>query len=269
MKTSTKYIILLSCIAVACLLAYILKEDKPKSRDFAAIEKARTLRIVTDYNSLGYYVSSDTIAGFNHDLLKLLEQHSGLTFEVSVDNSLGNSLEGLAQGKYDVIARNIPVNTDMKNEVNFTNSIVRGKYVLVQRKAEFNNGIEPIRNHLSLAKKTIYIAKNSPVMLRLRNLSHEIGDTIYVVEDDTYEASHLAMMVASGEIDYAICEKSVAEKILKALPEADIETDIGFTHFEAWAVRKESPVLLDSLNAWIERLEKTREYKELFNRYYQ
>lgn len=268
MKTRTKYIVLFSGIAITCAIAYLLKDTKRPPRDFKEIEKAKVVRVVTDYNNVGYYVSSDTIAGFNYGLLKLMELYSGLKFEVKVENSLENSLKGLEDGQYDIVARNIPVNSEMKDDVSFTKSIVRNKYILVQRKAEFNDSIQPVRNHLHLAGKTVHIPKGSPAILRLRNLSHEIGDTIYVQENDVYEAVQLAMMVSKGEIDYAVCDNKAAEKILKVLPEVDIKTDIGFTHFEAWAVRKNSPVLLDSINAWLDRIVETREYKQLYNKYY-
>jgi membrane-bound lytic murein transglycosylase F len=35
--------------------------------------------------------------------------------------------------------------------------------------------------------------------------------------------------------------------------EIDVETDISFTQLESWAVRKESPILLDSLDSWLSR----------------
>ncbi len=119
-----------------------------------------------------------------------------------------------------------------------------------------------------LAKKTLYVPANSPAILRIRNLSHEIGDTIYIKEDLLYGAEQLAMMVASGEIEYAVCDEGVAAKIARSIPEIDYATLIGFTHLEAWAVSEKSPVLLDSLNVWIEQVKKTREYEKIYERYY-
>ena len=76
------------------------------------------------------------------------------------------------------------------------------------------------------------------------------------------------MLVASKEIDYAICDEKTAENVAKSLPEIDYATFIGFTHLEAWAVREQSPVLLDSLNSWIQRLKETDAYKKIYNKYY-
>jgi ABC-type amino acid transport substrate-binding protein len=104
--------------------------------------------------------------------------------------------------------------------------------------------------------------------LRIRNLSHEIGDTIFVKEDPTYGQEQLAMMVAAKEIDYAVCDEIVAARVARSIPEIDYSTLIGFTHLEAWAVSEKSPILLDSLNVWIKEVKKTKEYTKIYQKYY-
>ena len=217
-------------------------------RDFPQIAKSGELNIVTDYNPIGYHVSGDTVAGFQYGLIKALERDWKLKVNIFLENSLDENLLGLEQGKYDIVARNIPVNTHLRRQFGFTGSINLNKQVLVQRK------LAPIRQHLDLAKKTIHVHKDSPVILRLQNLSHEIGDTIFVVQNDLYETEQLVMMVAGGDIDFTVCDEVLARKLAQEMPEIDVDTDISFTQLESWAVRKDSPVLLDSLNAWFSRV---------------
>lgn len=271
MKMPKKYVfagLLLLSVVLVLLIVFMKKKDSAP-RDFEAISESEVLRVVTDYNQLGYYVSDDTIAGFNHDLLQLFQSYlPGIKVEIFVENSLEKCIEGLASEKYDLIARNITTVEELRSQLAFTKPLARSKYILIQRKEMFNDSIAPIRDHLNLAKKTIYVPKGSPAMVRLKNLSFEIGDTIYVVEDDVYEATQLAMMVAKGEIDYSVCEEGVAEKIKSVLPEVDMLTDIGFTHLEAWAVRKNSPVLLDTLNSWIDKIQETKQYTQIYKKYY-
>ena len=131
-----------------------------------------------------------------------------------------------------------------------------------------NNGTKPIRNQLDLAGKTLYIPKDSPARLRLQNLGHEIGDTIYVVEDELYSGEQLAIMVAKGDIDYAVCDQQIAVLSQKQLPEIDIKTDISFTQLQSWAVRKDSPILLDSLNSWLEQIRKNGTFDKIYKKYY-
>lgn len=99
-------------------------------------------------------------------------------------------------------------------------------------------------------------------------MSHEIGDTIFVIENKIYDFEQLVMMVASGEIEYTVCDEKIAIQLSEKLPEIDIETDISFTQIESWAVRKDSPVLLDSINTWLLRFKETKEFKNLLIKYY-
>jgi membrane-bound lytic murein transglycosylase MltF len=266
----TKWILLLLAITVISLAVagVIFLSDNETERDWPEIREAGTLRVVTDYNSTGYYVSGDTIAGFNCELLKVIEQYSGLKVEVEVENDLMKSIEGLNNDEYDLIARNIPVNVDMKGQVAFTQPIIRNKLVLIQRKASKNDTHKLIRSHLNMANVTVYVPKASPAILRLENLSREIGDTIFIREDSLYEVSQLIMKVAAGEIDYTVSDANTARILSKKIQGIDTQTDIGFTHLEAWAVRQSSPILLDSLNAWLNRFQDTQQFPQLYNRYY-
>lgn len=236
--------------------------------DFPEIEKEGRLVVVTDYSTIGYHVKGDTVEGFNYELLQILQEYTDINIEVVLESSLEKSLEGLASGKYNIIARTIPITSALKGKVFFSQPITQNKQILVQRKPEFNNDIPPVRSHLDLAKKTLHVSKNSPVILRINNLSKEIGDTIFYIEDDVYGSEQLAIMVAQGEIDFAVCDEQTAKKMLASQPELDLGTMIGFTQFEAWAVSKDSPVLLDSLNSWINRAQDTKKYNAIYKRYY-
>lgn len=271
MKSKKRFgIISIVIIALTGIIVYIVGQFNKTSvnRDFPEIEKKGVLNIVTDLNPIGYFVSSDTIAGYNYELLQALQTFTNISFQISVENSLEKSFEGLETGKYDLVARNIPINSNLRSEYSFTETILNNRLILVQRKAEFNNGVAPIRNHLDLAHKTLHIPNDSPSILRLQNLSHEIGDSIFIIEDDTYQANQLAYMVAAGEIDYTVCDVKTAESLSAKIPELDIKTDIGFTHFEGWAVRANSPLLLDSLNTWIRKIKKTQKYQNILKKYY-
>jgi membrane-bound lytic murein transglycosylase MltF len=269
MKKAKWILLLLAITVISFVVADVmfLSDDEPE-KDWPEIREAGTLRVVTDYNSTGYYVSGDTMAGFNCELLKVIEQYSGLKVEVEVENDLMKSIEGLNNGEYDLIARNIPVNVDMKEQIAFTRPIIRNKLALIQRKTAKNDMHKPIRSHLDMANVTVYVPKASPAILRLKNLSREIGDTIFIREDSLYETPQLIMKVAAGEIDYTVSDANTARILSKKIQGIDALTDIGFTHLEAWATRQSSPILLDSLNGWLNRFQDTKQFLQLYNRYY-
>lgn len=237
-------------------------------RDLGEILESGELNVATDYNSIGYFVSGDTVRGFQLEMMHALEKEWGIRVNLFLENSLEDNLKGLIKQRYDLVARSIPMNMELKERIAFTIPITINKQVLIQRKLEYNDSIEPIRQHLDLAKRTIHVENDSPAILRLNNLSHEIGDTIFIVEDPTYEVEQLVMMVAAGDIDFTVCDEKVALRLANTLPEIDVETDISFTQLESWAVRDDSPMLLDSLNNWLTWFKATKEFSQMLERYY-
>ena len=267
-KLLAVYIILLVCILIVMFRLWPYKKAPVAPRDYPEIKEEGILRMVTEYNQSGYYVAGDTIEGFQYELSQAIAALSGLEVQTQLEMSLAESFRELSDNQCDVIARNIPITSEIKEDYLFTEPIVFNKQVLVQRTKEANNGIQPIRNQLDLAQKTLYIPKNSPALLRLQNLAHEIGDTIYVKEDELYSSEQLAIMVAKGDIDYAVCDQQIARLSKENLPEIDIDTDISFTQLQSWAVRKDSPILLDSLNSWLSQIKKSGLYDQIYKRYY-
>lgn len=258
---------------VAALLAHYLmkKEEKPKGqpRDYAKIAAEGVIHAATEYNSISFYVDGDTLSGFHYELIEAFARDHGLQAAISPEMSFDNRLEGLAEGRYDVIAYGILATSELKDSLLLTTPIVLSKQVLVQRKPDnASDSALFIKSQLDLAGKTLHVVKGSPSILRIRNLGNEIGDTIYVKEIEKYGSEQLISLVAHGDIDYAVCDESIAQAASDSMPEIDINTAISFTQFYSWGVSKQSPVLLDSLNTWLESFKKGKEYKEIYRRYY-
>ena len=272
MKKHRKFI--LPAIIGLCLIAYVFfqarraKHDPGQlSRDYPQIAAEGVIHAVTEYNYTSYYVDGDTMAGFHYELMQAFAQSHGLKSKISAEMAFDKQLEGLANGKYDLIAHGILATSELKDSLLLTIPIVLNRQVLVQRKDTTGNDSLFIKSQLGLAGKTVHVVKGSPSILRIHNLSNEIGDTIYINEIEKYGAEQLIAMVAHGDIDYAVCDESVASSLADSLPQVDISTAIGFTQFHAWAVSKQSPILLDSLNCWLKKYKHGREYKKLCRKY--
>ena len=240
---------------IILLIFILIRNDSEKEttvRDYPEIKESGELNIVMEYNSIDYYVENDTIKGTQYSLAKKIEQHSGLKVNIFLENNLEKSIQDLENNQYDIIAQNIPITNEIKEHLSFTNPIAKSKQILVQRKKNENDSVVFISNQIELANKTIYVPKNSPVILRIKNLSEEIAEPIYIQEDKQYTGEQLIYKVAYNEIDYAVVDKDIALINKDLFPNLDIDTDITFTQLQAWAVRKDSPILRDSLNVWLE-----------------
>ena len=256
----SKYIILGAIAAVVATFILPKKEiRKGHPRDYAEIAADGTLHAATEYNSISFYVDGDTLSGFHYH---------GLQVAITPEMSFNERLEGLANGRFDVIAYGILATSELKDSLLLTSPIVLNRQVLVQRKTDSPDDSLFIKSQLDLAGKTLNVVEGSPSILRIRNLGNEIGDTIYIKEVEKYGSEQLIALVAHGDIDYAVCEESIARAAADSLPHIDINTAISFTQFYSWGVSKQSPVLLDSLNTWLERFKKGKEYRKIYKRYY-
>lgn len=237
-------------------------------RDLDYIQNKGVLRVCTDYSTVDYFMEGDSIRGFQYEIVNILCDSLGLIPEWTIENSLDKNIQDLEDGKIDLIARNIPVTTTLREKVAFSSPIIQTKQVLVQRKAKYNNDIKPLRNQLLLAKKTIYVPANSPSILRLRNLESEIADTIFIKEMPNYEAEQLIMMVAKGDIDFAVCDAQTAKINAELMPEIDIKTAISFMQMQSWAMRPSSNQLQARVDSFLVHFIETKEYRDIYRSYY-
>lgn len=271
MKKYLKYI-LLGILAVV-LYTLFFKEKAQQGiaitpRDYPEIASSGVVRAVTEYNSISYHAEGDTVSGFHYELLNAFARSKGLQPEITPEMSFSERLQGVQTGKYDILANSTVVTSESKDSLLFTQPILLNKQVLVQRKPNGESDSLYIHSQLELGHKTLHLVKGSPALLRIHNLSNEIGDTIYINEVEKYGQEQLLAMVAYGDIDYAVCDESIARASLKDFPQLDIETAVSFSQFYSWGVSKHSPILLDSLNAWLDTYIKTPEFHQLRDKYY-
>lgn len=271
MNKYLKYTIM-GIIAVA--LSALLFKPQPKEelpstpRNYDEIIHSGILHAVTEYNYLSYYAQGDTIGGFHYELLQAFAKDKGLTVEITPEMSEEKRIEGVKKGLYDLLANNVLISNEREDSLKFTSPIILSRQILVQRKAESENDSTYINSLLDLANKTIHVVKHSPAILRIRNLSNEIGDTIYIQEVEKYGQEQLLAMVAGGDIDYAVCDENIALTNINGLPQLDIKTAISFTQFYSWGVNPSNTVFLDSLNTWLNAYKQTPEFQNLMKKYY-
>ena len=260
----------MAIIAVSIATLLKPKTESPSStpRDYAEIAQSGVLRATTEYNTLSLYVDKDTLSGFYYEILKAFAKEHDLKLEINPEMSFKKRMEGLANGDYDLIAYGLQATSLLKDSLLLTTPITLSKHVLVQREPTSIDDSTYIKSQLELAGKTVHVVKGSPAILRIHNLSNEIGDTIYIKEIEKYGSEQLMEMVAHGDIDYAICEENIARILCDSLPQIDIHTAISFTQSYSWGVSKQSPHLLDTLNNWLETFKKKDAYKALVKKYY-
>lgn len=253
-----------------------IEDLKPENR-ITQLEKIRqegALKVVTEYNSISYFLYRGQPLGFQFELLQELANHMNLALEVSVSNDLENNFNDLKEGVVDMIAMNLTVTSNRKQNVDFTEPLLQTRQVLVQRKPEhwekMNQSQQDaalIRNQLDLEGKVVYVQEASVYEARLRSLSNEIGGGIKIREVNL-ESERLIQRVAMEEIDYTVCDENVGLVNATYYPHLDVGTAISFPQHVAWAVHPGSDSLRKAIDQWISDFRRTDKYAILYHKYF-
>ena len=249
---------------------------KPENRvtNLESIKQEGILRVVTEFNSISYFIYRGQPMGFQYEMLQELANYMDLQLEVNVSNDLDKNFLDLEEGNVDLIAMNLTITSERKKMVSFTVPFLQTRQVLVQRKPqrwdEMNHKqLESslIRNQLDLSGKTVYVQVGSVYAVRLRSLSNEIGGGI-MIKEVQLESEQLVQRVAMGEIDYAICDENVGLVNTLYFPQLDVGTAISFPQNVAWAVHHQSDSLRVEIDDWLSNHRKTSRYAILYNKYF-
>lgn len=211
-----------------------------------------TIDVGIEYGPLWLYRYGDTLGGEGYDLLRRLEAGGGFHFKYHPVVSVEEALEGLDGGRLDVVVGGIPQSSAITESYCVTGAVTVDRQLLVQRRD--SSGGVAVRSQLDLGGKTVWVQKGSPVVERIGALSSEIGDTIYVMEEGEYGNEQLVIMVATGEIDFAVVNERTAQELGARYSDLDLGTAVSFNQFQRWILRKDDVELAARLDSALRRL---------------
>lgn len=249
---------------------------EPVDFDFNKIKERGYLKAVVDNSATSYFIYKGQPMGYEYEMLNWLANDLGVDLKIIKDNSISSALEKVNRGEADIAAFNLTVTKDRKQYVDFTNPLYFVRQVLVQRKPdnwrqmkihEIEN--ELLRDPIQLTGKEVHVRKSSAFSTRLANLSDEIGGDIVIIEDSSsLETETLIKMVAEGEIKYTVADEDVAMLNATYYPILDVKTPVSFSQQIAWALRSNSDILENKVNAWLEERQKETDYYVIYNKYF-
>lgn len=224
-----------------------------------------TLNVAVELSPMTLSTASDSIEGFGYDLLKNITEAHGRPIKINAFSSLPEALDKLAEGRYDLVVADMPVTASLKEKYRFTMPVYRDRQVLVQLVDSAGN-VE-VGSQTALGGKEVWAAAGTPIVSRLHTLSREIGDSIIVVEDNSYTEEQLLIAVAIGEIPRAAAGQLVAQRMAVDYPQLDTSVDLSFSQLKSWAVAPGDSALVDTLDSWIEAFMLTGSYRDLLRKY--
>ncbi|MFT6934810.1 MAG: membrane-bound lytic murein transglycosylase F [Maribacter sp.] len=248
----------------------------PFVKDLEEIKKDGKLKVLIAYSGTSYFLYRGEPMGYEYELLQRLAEHLNLELEIKISNNLDMLLINLAKGNADLIAYGLAITDERKKIASFTDYLYLTEQVLVQKKPRHwrkmtvdNINKSIIQNPLELIGDTVSVRKNTSYFERLTNLSKEMGGEIVI---DTLKGNlstaEIIKMVVDDKIKYTIADKNLASINASYFPILDTKVPVSFSQRIAWAVRPNSPELLNATNSWIKKYRKNPEYNVIYNKYF-
>ncbi|MBW6480275.1 MAG: transporter substrate-binding domain-containing protein [Bacteroidales bacterium] len=262
-------IILLILTIAAC------KSDK-KTDDFPSIIEKGTLKAITSYSPVSYFIYRGQPMGYEYELLQMLGEHLGLKVDIIIAHDLEEMINMLERGEGDLIAYGLTITTDRREKLAFTDPLNVTHQVLVQKKPEnwrqmklHEIETQLVRNPFELAGKTVHVRRGSAYVSRLQNLSLEIGGEIEIIEAPANTTTEdLINLVANDSIQLTVADENIAQIQSAYYQDIDVSTPVSLPQQTAWAVRPSSKMLLDTINSWLREAQNHADYYVIYNKYY-
>ncbi len=236
--------------------------ENPVELDLESIKERGFIRAIVDNSSTSYYVYRGKTMGYEYEMLRNLAGHLDVNLRLVISNGLEKSFRDLNEGKADIIAINLEISEERKKYANFSTPIREMKTVLVQAK---NNKAISVTD--SLHQKTVYIKKGTIYREKLQNLADSLGIVIHIQEKNENNES-LIYQVVEGEIDFTVVDDDVGLVNATYFDNIDVSLAISEPSPVSWALRKNSPDLLQATDKWLDRTSSTGYQAILYDKYF-
>jgi membrane-bound lytic murein transglycosylase F len=247
-------------------------------RDLDSIKTRGKLTVLTRYNSNSFFLYKGQTMGFEYELLKLFAEDLGVNLEMKIAPSWDSLFIMLQNGDGDLIAANLAVTRERAEKVAFSEHHSTTRQVLIQRipfgaKKLKQHEIEKrmVRTPIDLIGEVVTVRENSPYEKRLKNLSEEMGGEIIIEQaNSSMETERLIELVEDGVIKYTVADENTARVHTAFYKHIDTKTPVSFPQRIAWALRKNSPELKESVDSWLKRLKsgKNPTFNVIYNKYH-
>jgi membrane-bound lytic murein transglycosylase MltF len=257
----------------------IERAREPFFGDLAELRRRRFLRVLVSYSKTSFFYDQGVARGFEVEMLREYEKF--LNRDVSnydrvrvffIPTPFDRLLEGLEEGRGDLVAAGLTITPEREQRADFTEPYLPQVRELVVA----HRGADAPATLADLGGREVLVRAGSSYAGHLRALSEELaasgGRPIEVIEANRRLVTEdLLEMVNAGVVDLTVADEHLAEAWAEILPDVDIRKDLAVHSGGsiAWAVRKECPQLVASLDAFIRQHKKGSLLGNiLFKRYY-
>ena len=244
------------------------KNNPDANDDLRQIMQKGEIDVLTLSGSMSYFIYKGEPKGYEYELISDFAESLKLKVNIRLAENETKLMEMLLNGEGDLIAYNIPVTNEGKEQALYCGREVTNEQVLVQRA---NKGDSLINDVTGLIGKEVWVIHDSKYYRRLKNLNDELGGGINIrtIEKDTVTVEDLIEMVSKGDIPYTISDADMAKLNKTYFNNINIALVVGHLQRSSWAVQKTSPELAAAIDDWFAKNQNNPQYQRIVKRYFE
>ncbi len=276
-KTSRKYIILraillgLAIVAIAFFVTRSLYHREEAKKDaLRRIRERGYLIALTDQNTLNYFIYKGHPMGYQLALLESFAKYLGVPLRIIASNDISKLEYYMYYNAADLIALNIPITSDGKKLVRFSDPFGETRLVLVQRKSQnpAKDGPGLITNLADFPQDTVYVRKSPFLASQYHSFYKKTGKNAILKEESDVSEEELIRRVSAGTIRFALCQENVAMVYHRYYRNLDMSV-LAFPLFSyGWGVGHSSDSLRTEVNNWLKEFKSSRDLKQTYLEYF-
>jgi membrane-bound lytic murein transglycosylase MltF len=229
-----------------------------------ALAHRRLIRVLVSYSDTNFFVTKGTKRGLEFELMSEYENFLNRrkprprikTQLVFMALPFERLIPALRKGQGDVVAAGLTITPQREKQVSFSAPYIRDvKEIIVASK-----NVKGLKKLSDLAGRTVYVVSGSSYLQHLNRLNAKfVKRGLKPVEiaraDKNLEAEDILQMINAGIYDLTVVDHHIAELWAKVLKDLVLRKDLVVNSGGqiAWAVRKENPQLLASLNRYVKK----------------
>ena len=252
---------------------------EPWHGDFDGMVERRIVRALTVYGGYQFYYVEGRPRGATYDMLKALENY--LNQELGRRNvrihvlpipvSRDQLIPALLEGHGDLIASDLTPTEERRGEMAFTRPLLDD----IDEVVVTGSDIAPVYRLEDLAGREIFVRESSSYYEHLESLSRDfekrqLEPPVLVTADELLEAEDIIEMISLGEVDITVMDDYKADFWAGVLPDIVVRNDLAIKSGGsiAWALRKDSPLLAERLEAFLRKYGRGSLFgNDTYNRY--
>mgnify|MGYP002639779947 CR=1 FL=1 len=245
-------------------LEHMTADDSEFSTDgFDSIKKRKVLRVLLRNNASSYFLYKGELLGFEYEMAKAFAKFHGLRLQVIVPPTHKELLGWLVDGKADLA-------------IGFLEPTARRKALGIEFSEPYNyesqhivvNGKSTINKLQDLDSHTISVRKSSAYWETLTKLKQSGSRFTLKPAPEDVETEELIKAVGSKKIDLTMADEHILDiELAKSVPVKSAFT-IGEKRPQAVAIRKHNKKLINAINAFIKKNNKSEYYNVLYKKYF-